>query len=239
MDPYLEGDLWISVHNELNIAMRRQLSKQLPVQYSILSERYLVLESLEGGLERYRPDVRIDYMDDAPSASLAVPATVPAPTDLLPVPAETELEIPFLKILSGTDNTLVTVIELLSPANKWGEGYEKYLQKRTSLRRQGVHFLEIDLIRRGKRTVRHPDFHPSDYLGALHRADGSATQVWKFSVKDRIPNLPVPLQSGDHDLVIDLQSALDEFYVESRCHYHIDYTANPPPPALSWRPNNS
>lgn len=41
---------------------------------------------------------------------------------------------------------MVTIIEVLSPANKSGDGREKYIQKQTELLNAQVNLVEIDLL---------------------------------------------------------------------------------------------
>src|SRR5438093_5157102 len=59
----------------------------------------------------------------------------------------------YIEIIDASSGgRVVTVIEVLSPANKVaGDGQEKYLQKRQELRDAKVSLVEIDLIRAGNR----------------------------------------------------------------------------------------
>jgi len=43
MDPYLEGDLWLSVHNDLTGEIARQLAPKLRPKYAVLSTRRVIL----------------------------------------------------------------------------------------------------------------------------------------------------------------------------------------------------
>src|SRR6202030_2161370 len=58
----------------------------------------------------------------------------------------------FLEIRDRDGHQLVTVVELLSPSNKYASpDREQYLAKARQLQRSWVHFVEIDLLRGGPR----------------------------------------------------------------------------------------
>jgi hypothetical protein len=56
-----------------------------------------------------------------------------------------------IEIRDVAERRLVTFIEILSPANKVGEGAFEYHQRRLDLLRTYVHLLEIDLLHGGTR----------------------------------------------------------------------------------------
>jgi Protein of unknown function (DUF4058) len=63
----------------------------------------------------------------------------------------------YLEIRKAGSHQVVTVIEVLSPANKVGEGRLKYDEKRQNVLASRSHLVEIDLLRRGR---------PMDFSGA-------------------------------------------------------------------------
>src|SRR5262249_3466407 len=97
-------------------------------------------------------------------AALAAPATVRLPA--------VDLErVSFLEIRDRDDWQLVTVIELLSPSNKYaGADREQYLAKRGQLLASTVHFVEIDLLRGGPRMPMQ-DLPECDYCVLVSRAE--------------------------------------------------------------------
>jgi hypothetical protein len=101
MDPYLEGILWTGFHNDLATETKRQLAATLAAQ-----------------APRYHPfsirDVRED-VEDSPDAGVAFWASAP----------HYSLEVRELETLR-----LITVIEFLSPVNKYGSGRQRYVNKR-------------------------------------------------------------------------------------------------------------
>ncbi|EDN67253.1 conserved hypothetical protein [Beggiatoa sp. PS] len=87
----------------------------------------------------------------------------------IPEPAPTRVTSIYVRRIEGTE--LVTVIELLSPANKHpGKNRQKYEQKRFSfLDSYYTHFVEIDLLRRDPRML---------YQGELPKPI-----IWSWSVE--------------------------------------------------------
>src|SRR5207302_4601550 len=56
-----------------------------------------------------------------------------------------------IQILHRPDRSLVTVVEMLSPANKAGDGCADFCAKRLAILRQRVHLVELDLLLGGRR----------------------------------------------------------------------------------------
>ena len=52
----------------------------------------------------------------------------------------------WIEIRRRPDWTPVTIIELLSPTNKSGQGHSDYLYKRVSLIARSIHLLELDFL---------------------------------------------------------------------------------------------
>ncbi len=124
-------------------------------------------------------------------------------------------------------------IEILSPVNKRSPGLEAYIQKRRRMHQGGVHFLEIDLLRRGARTIRHPQLPLTAYLVSLTRAGVAKTDIWPIALSSPLPIVPVPLTQPDKDVPLDLAQALKTVYEEAAYHLSINYAVEPPSPALS------
>src|SRR5438105_3679021 len=90
MDPYLEGDLWMTVHTDLCAEIARQLAPKLRPKYIALSTRRVVLaapdDSEMSGLHRF-PDVGVvtshspnnSAASTIATASLILPADWPEP----------------------------------------------------------------------------------------------------------------------------------------------------------------
>jgi hypothetical protein len=130
-------------------------------------------------------------------------------------------------------NQLVTSIEILSPVNKRDPARAAYRQKRDRLRAAGVHLLEIDLLRRGLRTISHPRIPEAPYRVTLVRSRAEVAEVWPVRLADRLPVVPVPLLAPDPDVPLDLASALSAIYEEAAYELSVDYGQPPPPPPFS------
>ena len=108
-----------------------------------------------------------------------------------------------------------------------------YLEKRRKLRLAGIHLLEIDLIRSGKRPAQLAQLTNTDYLVALTQGHQSKTDVWAIDLTDSLPIIPVPLNTPDVDVLIDLQQAFTEIYQEAAYNVSINYQTEPPLPKLT------
>ena len=243
MDPYLEGELWQEFHETLAGAIREQLLKILPPQYvALLAKRY-VLHRPAIGLLSLPEDHRVIYPDvhvaqTPPRVSESAVAyeyqTVTQPTVQLASLVTEEVPVMSVEVHDVANRRLVTVIEILSPVNKMGDGAMEYVAKRAALMGTSVHLLEIDLLRRGSRVIFETDPPPADYYAYLSRfTHRPYTDVWPVRLRDRLPVLPVPLLPPDEDVPLDLQRAVNACY--DLVHYErlLDYTAAPPPPPLS------
>src|SRR5947209_3791522 len=125
MDPYLEEDLWTSVHADLIGEIARQLAPQLQPKYVARTERRHVVEAPDeiAVAEVTRPDVAVKEQrphDVGPQRSTAVLA---GPLQLeTVVPRTRRANQRSINIFDVAERRLVAAIELLSPTNKRGEG---------------------------------------------------------------------------------------------------------------------
>ncbi len=87
------------------------------------------------------------------------------------LPAVDRERLSFLEIRDRDGWQLVTVIELLSPTNKYsGPDREQYLARRRDLLASAVHFVEIDLLRGGPRMPME-DLPECDYCVLVSRVE--------------------------------------------------------------------
>ena len=75
---------------------------------------------------------------------------------MVPMPAEDEIEEAFIEIRHLASKKLVTIIEVVSPANKvrGSNGRASFLKKRQEALTSKVHWVEIDLLRGARRLSR-------------------------------------------------------------------------------------
>lgn len=160
-------------------------------------------------------------------AALEAPLTIPR---LSPV----EVRLTSVEVRNAAENDLVTSIEIASPVNKREPGLSKYRRKRERLLDAGVHLLEIDLLRRGTRTLAgNPRLPPCAYLLSLTRHRAPRIGVWPLHLQDALPEVPVPLREPDADVVLPLSECLRTLYDVADYSLSIDYSNPPPPPPLS------
>jgi hypothetical protein len=171
MDPYLEGDLWITVHTDLCAEIARQLAPKLRPRYIALSTRRVVLaapdETEWSGTNRF-PDVGV--MASRPATPPAGGGVATAP---LLLPAQLPEPIPHVsvEIRDVTERRLVACIEVLSPTNKRGSGREEYSVKRLQILSGPAHLVEIDLLRVGSRFPTARPLPEVPYFVFLSRAE--------------------------------------------------------------------
>lgn len=252
MDPYLEGYLWPDVHSALANKIRQHLTPHLIPRYVARLEIAVIQDddAPDTEVKIMYPDVEVlktwrvptltappplprgrsgavrEAVLDIPTAPLTVPLTYP----VLPSIRTRQVTI---EIRDGAQNELVTSIEILSPVNKREPNLTKYRKKRKRLYEAGVHLLEIDLLRRGKRPLSVPTLPKTPYLVTLTRSKATSIEVWPIQLQDKLPLVPVPLRAPDPDVPLDLSSVLAAIYEEAAYHITIDYRKAPPPPQLS------
>ncbi|MCE7988625.1 MAG: DUF4058 family protein [Caldilinea sp. CFX5] len=241
MDPYLEGYLWPDVHHRLATEISDQLTPKLRPRYVARIETQVVVdESPQGEIGIMYPDVEIiigrKRQPEPPpqrgSGGVLVaeaPVTTPASV-IVQLP---EVRLASVEIRDPNQNQLVTSIEILSPINKREPGLTKYREKWRKLREADVHILEIDLLRRGQRSLQHPNLSKSAYRVSLVRAGSNQIHAWTLALSDPLPIVPVPLRQPDADVTLDLGVALRAIYDRAAYDLSIDYDEPPPPPALT------
>ena len=239
MDPWLEGHVWPDLHHGLAFIFKELLVSQVVPKYFVRVETYTVEDTTpqeEVGI--MYPDVELlkkrSESSSKPTSqtggglAMITPATMVIPRPVI------EVNIPVVEIRDRDNQQLITAIEILSPVNKRGKGLDKYREKRQMLHNDGVHLLEVDLLRRGKRPLSYPTLPQSaHYFVMLSRGDKYRTEVWAMTVRDPLPIVPVPLKAPDPDVRLDIGAAFNEVYDRSRYELSVQYSAVPPPPTFS------
>jgi hypothetical protein len=234
MNPYLEqNDTGEDFHQAFITHARDWLSPRIGNNYLVKIEVRLYLHELSeeerrfagradaGVVEGIRPRKEVD-----PGRGLLV-----APMSLLLPTLEVQRES-FLEIRDRRDRRVVTVLELLSPANKTpGPDYEGYLGKRRSVLASQTHLVEIDLRRGGVRP-QIPELPSCDYYVLASRyQERPKVGLWPISLRDRLPEIPIPLTPPDPDIPLDLQALLHQVYDAADYGKYI-YAETPQPPLL-------
>jgi hypothetical protein len=235
MDPYLEGAEWNSVHTELSSEIARQLAPKLRPKYVVRTTRRFVTEMVAElaitGSSIY-PDVSVVNTVDQGASLLRGAMAVSAPLELATViPAQIPLVT--VEIQDVTYRQLVTAIEVLSPTNKRGQGYQEYLDKRGRILRSTAHLIEIDLLHSGQRVPMQQPLPPAPYFVFVSRAERRPViEVWPVQLTMPLPAISVPLQAEDPEVTLDLQLALTTIYDTLNYDLITDYTQPPQPPLV-------
>lgn len=231
MDPYLEHpSLWQDVHNSLIAAIRDDLSAKVAPRYYVGLERRAYLVSPDDIVLVGRPDIAL-----IPTGSFQPRRVLPlADVAVLEVdvPMTDEIGENFLEIHEVKTGELITIIELLSPANKlMGQGRKEYEEKRAHIFRTRTNLVEIDLLRAGEpMPVIGKPVH-SDYRVLVSRgSQRPRARLYAFNLRQPIPVFHIPLLPGDTEPEIDLGQVLHALYQRARFDLRLDYTVPPVPP---------
>lgn len=240
MDPFLEHRrVWPGFHHRLADEIADRLNSEVGPKYYADVEVHTSLEDVTIAVpRRARPDVSVIRPAMPAGGGVAV-ADLPreeAPVRRAVMAQETRSRT--VKIfLTGSDE-LVTAIEILSPANKQGEGLAQYRQKRAELLRADIHFVEIDLLRGGERPgpeVAEPPLE-GEYVLLVNRSlsgnPDRVSEIWPVSLDQPLPNLPIPLLEPDPDALLAMQAAIRAIYKRAGYGWRIDYTPPAPEPPL-------
>ncbi|MDB5296793.1 MAG: hypothetical protein JWO31_2776 [Phycisphaerales bacterium] len=256
MDPYLENPaVWPAVHGQLIYGAAGLLSDQLLPHYVVRPDlRVYVSDEDDPGRKVIVLDVRITLPAGKgparrptrrPISSRLVTAVGVGVVEPIEVTVLVDEEVTETRLLvrSTTTREVVTVIEILSPANKVlaARGRDAYLEKRRQVLSSASHFVEIDLLRAGERFSRSLRLPPHDYLIHVSRAERRPkATLWPVRLDQRLPVIPIPVLPGDPDATLDLQGLLNAVY--DRAGYgvdaDVDYSKEPvprlPPKWQAW-----
>jgi hypothetical protein len=233
MDPYLERpEIWPDFHDTLITYVREALQPALRPKYAALTQDRLYVVEHERAIW---PDVSvIRTSHEEQGGGLATVVAVEPDTPLVVEVLDEEIRQPVLHIIEpAAGNRIVTSIEILSPDNKAsGPGRDSFLKKRDELLQQGANTVEIDLLRRGVRTV---DPLPSDlerakwhYLVTVRRMQPKRQEYYPFSLRDRLPRTRIPLAHGDPDVVLQLGAAFARCWETGPYPELLGYDSPPP-----------
>jgi hypothetical protein len=238
MDPYLEDPAyWSDFHHEFISALRQSIVTNLPPNYVAKIDEHVTIVDPEVRKERLvKPDVTVTHK--AGAGKRGGTAVVEVDDELEPQTLSNVVYLDpitqgYIQIRRRSDQALVTVIEVLSPANKNG-GRGQYLDKRELLLRQPVGVVELDLLRGGDRLAFSSSLPEGDYHGFISRADRRpGCDVYSWSLRRRLPVLPIPLKPEDGDIKVNLQDAFNTAFERGGYAGMIDYSAPPPEPKFS------
>jgi hypothetical protein len=202
MDPYLEGIRWPGFHHDLATEIKRQLTPSLRPRYDADASVYFLWHSDEG----FGPTIGKR-------------------------PRRFRVPHSYVQIRDLSERRLVTVVEILSPPSKEGQGRKQYLRKRSRLLLSPTNVVEIDLLRKGRRLPMEGDLPLGSYFIFVNRAEvRPIIDVWPVLLSQALPKIPVPLSEGDGGLVLDLQYAVTNVYDLGGYDAILDYQHAPEVP---------
>lgn len=234
MNPWIErGAIWQDFHDSFLPAAREALNAQIAPRYLARIQEHLYVDDFDGETHRIGvSDVSVSRSrtteTEEPAAAVQ---TLIAPARVWQVETEVTRQIS-IEIRDRQHRRLVAVIELLSPANKrQGRVRDQYLLKREQYLESDAHFVEVDLLRGGPR-MPWRELPRCDYYALISRAKNRPeAEIWPIRLRERLPEIPIPLNSGDPDARLDLQAILDRVY--DAAAYAVDIYSGDPEPPLS------
>ncbi len=237
MNPYLERPgIWNQVHTSLIVDIQRFLTPVLRPHYHVAIEQRQYLTVLPPAEQATGiPDILVtsppsEGLQEGASYAVAVAPTAPGAllAELL-VPEEVKER--YLEIRDVKSGLVITVIEILSPANKIGrEGRDLYERKRFKILGSLTNLVEIDLLRIGQPFPMKVAAQ-GDYRILVSRSQSRPqADVYLFNVLDPIPDFPIPLRPGEQEPILSLNKILHTLYDQGGYDMIIDYEQPSQPP---------
>lgn len=231
MDPYLEQH-WGDIHAGLVIYARDQIQASLPSDLRARVQERVFVESDAANTRTVYPFVRVvESRTSSGGGGVAALAVADEPL-IVHVEDNEPVTEGFIEIIDvGSGRTVVTVIELLSPANKKsGPGQDLFLQKQQEVLASNASLVEIDLLRAGKRVSSVPErkipvAYRTPYRIAVRRGwQPKKAEIYRLPLRQRLPTIRIPLREKDADALLDLQAILEQCY-RNGGYDDIDYRA--------------
>jgi hypothetical protein len=218
MNPYLETeDAWHDFHERFMPLAAEIIGEQVGPNYIVKIDEQVYIHELSAEERRFlgRADVFVSETDVSPQSGAGA-ATADAPA-YVRLPAVDVVSESTIEIRDRRNRQLVTEIELLSPSNKApGPDRLQYLAKRGRLLSSRVNFVEIDLLRGGPRMPM-TELPACDYCILVSRAEERPKAgVWPVKLRERLPEVPIPLRPHDSAPLLDLQTTLHRIYDAGR-----------------------
>jgi hypothetical protein len=224
VDPYVEAEgRWEGFHWRFMAYAADALNDILPEHYvADLGEHvhFVDLAALEPKM--VIPDILVAKKKRRSVEALRRTKTVGATALLEPVKIalpqiRVEVRDVWIEIRRIPNRTPVTMIEVLSPTNKRGEGFADYLRKRRTTIRQKVHLVELDRLLKGERLPMDRPLPPGDFYALVSRSEERPeSNVYTWTIRDPLPSIPIPLRRPDPDVLFNLGAVFATVYDRGR-----------------------
>lgn len=232
MNPFLEKPhLWPDFHSGLMKHFQAQLNDQLLPDFFCGVEQHLYVEEMDtdaNGVHIGVADVSLHETRPVSRQPVGVLTLVSPARGVVPVPEVDRLY--YLTIRDREGHEIVTVIEVLSPANKKsGKTRDQFLAKRETVLTGSAHYVEIDLLRGGARPP--IDGLPDcQYYAMVSPVDSRPdVALWPIQLPDPLPELPIPVTQSREPARLAMLAALNQAYDGGGYAYRI-YNSPPVPP---------
>jgi hypothetical protein len=229
VDPYLEAQgYWPEFHLKFINYLQEAISDELPGEYEArIDERMSLIDLTQEEARGFRPDVAILREDAAREGSARGGGVATLEPVTIPLRYIDDERQPYIEIRHRPSRTLVTVIELLSPSNKSGNGRRDYLVRRNALLRQNVGLVELDFLVKGQRLPMDAPLPPGDCYAFVAPAEKQPDcDVYAWSIRRALPSIPIPLRAPDPPVWIDLGAVYDLTYERGAYARSVDYRAS-------------
>lgn len=228
MDPYLE-DYWSDVHSRLATYSCDYLNRQMPRGMRARIQESIAVESDDRDPVTYFPDVTVSHLSSPFTPGTAFKQSPTSSALIVRLRPDPEI-FRSVRIETASGNKLVTAIEFLSPSNKHGDANrESYKRKRNDILASSASTVEIDLLRAGPNVTAVSlkqvklKYRKNRKAVVVRGWDQTWAEVYFMTMRQALPKINIPLRKEDADIVLDLQSILDQVY-ENGLYDTIDYT---------------
>lgn len=241
MNPYLEHPtFWSSFHTRLMVAIADTVAPQLRPNY------YIEVETRTYQDQEEPEEILVGIPDAAVLTARSIGQSEPLRVESgatltqkrprsIVLPQPTTIKERYLEVREVGTDTVVTVIEVLSPKNKQkGKGRTAYENRRRRVLGSLSNLVEIDLIRAGIPMTMIGEVQPSDYCLIVSRSSQRPqADLYDFDLREPISSVPLPLRPEDEEPWVELQAIVQDVCDRARYNERIDYRRTVPPPKLS------
>ncbi|ETW98465.1 MAG: hypothetical protein ETSY1_18645 [Candidatus Entotheonella factor] len=203
-----------------------------PDFYVDIQQHVTILNPEDEAIRHVIPDVYVAEQPPVAPPPSRTGAVITQPTLVEPL-EQLEIHERFLEIRDRRSREVITILEVLSTWNKAAgkDRWDTFQTKRRQVMASHTHWIEIDLLRAGRRPAEVAG--KSDYYALLKRGGTIGPyEVWHFDLRDRLPTIAVPLRASYEDVPLDLSAVLTDVYRRARYAESIDYMSDIPSPRL-------
>jgi hypothetical protein len=137
----------------------------------------------------------------------------------------------YIEIRQRNDGRLITVVDIVSPANRTtATGRQTYLDKRREFRSINSNLVEIELVLQGQPLLDYSREGLADWdygVTVTRCTQPERFEIYTSTLQKRLPRFRLPLASDDRDTVIDLQAAFARTYDQGDFAKQVNYEKEP------------